>query len=147
MTRQNLRKHAAFVLLDHALGRISIEEITDRLIEIGYIENDPEDYRRWQVEQARNTIRDHRKSKVKSGEIQLELGNLHETLEDGSTVHYYKHVGEMTPEEAVQHIGSWDERIAESRYQRQRYYDFHLDRHGREFQRLLGLDDLDGPAN
>jgi hypothetical protein len=137
VTRQSLRQHAAFVLLDGLRDRINIGGITDQLIGIGYIENNPDDYRRWQVEQARRTVREHRKSKARTGDIQRELVHLYEVKEDGSKTHYFHACGELTPQEAAQHLQYWEGKIAEDQEQYARYRAFHLKRHGKKLQRLL----------
>lgn len=137
MTRQSLKLHAAFAMLDSLTGKVGIEEITDHLIGIGYIKNDPEDYRRWQVEEARKTLRSHRKSKARGGDIQHELVNLYEVDEGGRKVHYYRPCGELSMHEAAQHIQTWREKVSEDQEQLSRYYKFHYKRHGKKLQRFL----------
>jgi hypothetical protein len=137
VTRQSLRQHAAFVALDSIEGRINIEEITDLLIKVGYIENDPEDYRRLQIEEARRTVRDHRKSKARTNQVQHELANLHEIDEKGHKRYYFRPCGELNAKEAAQHLGYWNGKIEEDKAQFARYYAFHTKRHGRKLQRLL----------
>jgi hypothetical protein len=137
MTRQSLRQHAAFVALDGIREKIDIDEITDLLIQVGYIEDSPDDYRRFQIEQARRTIREHRKSKLKRGEIQHELVSLYEVQEDGTKVYYWRPCGRLSAKEAAQHIRYWDNKLSEDQEQRNRYFDFHLDRHGKKFERYL----------
>ena len=137
MTRQSLREHAAFAALDNIDDKMSVEEITDLLISVGYIESSPDDYRRYQIEQARDTIRAHRKSKQRAKDIQHELANLTEQNDQGVTVHYYKPCGLLDTREAAQHVTTLRRRhLLHARIYR-RHADFQFRRHGDELQRLL----------
>jgi len=137
---QNLRKHSAFVLLDGIEGRINVDEITDLLIDAHVIEDDPDDYRSYQIMQARELIRAHRKSKQQTEDVQHELAHLFEIREDGSRDNYYKPCGQLTPQESLQHIQYWRTKVREDIGRLQRYKDFHVARHGRKLKRLLPRD-------
>jgi hypothetical protein len=142
MAIQSLRKNAAFAMLDRLSGKLSIGEIADELISIGYIEDSAEDYRNYQLKQARDAIGSYRRNKVKTDDIQNELINLTEVLDDGSSVPYFRKCSETSPEEAFRHIQYWDATIATDQAQRNRYFEFYLGKHGREFQRLFDFAEM-----
>lgn len=137
----SLAKRSAFVYFDGLDDRETTRgEITDDLIRIGCIEDGPEAFRRFQENQALGLMREHRKSKAHRGEIQLELVSLYRLDEDGNKKQYFKACGKLTPTEAAQHIQYWDEKLAEDEAQRERYYAFHMKRHGKKLQRLLDFE-------
>lgn len=137
MTRQNLRKNAAFALLDRLFELpdpgIDVPKLTDQFIAIGYIDSDPRDYRRLQETQARELIREHRKLKQKRGETQLELANLFTEDEAGERHHYYKPCGRLDGREAALHVNNWDHRVERDNSLRQRHFNFQYERLGDAF--------------
>lgn len=145
MARQSLTKNKAFAMLDRLRAGHDIGDITGKFIDLGVISNDPGDFWQWQVEQARDLIREHRKLKQKTGEIQLELAHLYVVEDDGSKSHYFRPVGRLSTRESVQHVRYWDGRIAKDVNLRQRYFDFHAERLGDPFVEEYEKDE-DGPA-
>lgn len=141
--RHSVLKHNAFWLLDNIEGRVDVGEIADRLIKAEIIQDDPSDYRNYQLQQARDLIRQHRKSKQKNDDVQHELAHLFEIGEDGLRHSYYKPCGQLTAHESLQHLQYWKKRVKEDVAKLERYRDFHVEQHGRKLKRMLPRDLFD----
>lgn len=142
MRSQGVNLHSAFVYFDNLGGRaVTRTEMTDELIKRGCIEDNEEAFRRFQEEQCLAYMRRHRQSKARRGEIQLELVSLYRVNSKGEKKQYFKACGKLNPAESAQHIRYWEETVAEDVAQLDRYKEFHLGRHGKKLQKLLGFDD------
>jgi hypothetical protein len=142
MREVSMPKRRAFVYFDN-LGKreLTRAEMTNDLIGLESIESGPEAFRRFQEEQALALMRMHRESKARRGETHLETVSLWRLDADGNRLHYIKACGALTAPEAAQHVRYWDSKIAEDNEHRERYFKFHMKKHGRKLQRLLNLKD------
>jgi hypothetical protein len=121
-------------------GKPDIDDVVDHLEARGYIRLPEDPALEAKRIQARKILAKARRAHERAGEFAHEPVHLFEFTEDGVKRDYWRRQGVLTPEEAAQDTLYWHKKSEYDRKQLLKRFQYHTDRLGEEYQKLLPLD-------
>lgn len=146
MKKQDLKLREVVILVEGYLASLPADfkaqtpDMRRFLVSNGVIPSAPEDIERWQDEEAGDWMRKVRRFRRSSGETHQQVANFRETLEDGTTISYWKLRGMATVEEAANDTITLKADVDKAQAILVEVYKFYRRKYGKRYQRLLPFD-------